>query len=50
MRLIISMLLHAVRKDSKSLYGSPTFCTIRKVLFIFRKKKLRLKRRLVKKT
>jgi len=50
MRLIISMLLHAVRKDLKSLCGSPTFRTIRKVLFIFRKKKLQLKRRLVKKT
>jgi hypothetical protein len=40
MRLIISMLLHAARKDLKSLCSSLAFCTIRKVLFIFKKKKL----------
>jgi hypothetical protein len=42
------MLLHVVGKDSKSLYSGPAFHIMRKVLFIFRKKKPQMRRRLVK--
>jgi hypothetical protein len=45
----MSMLSYVVGKDSKSLCSGPAFRTIRKVPFIFGKKKLQLKRRLVKK-
>ena len=39
MKPIVNMLLHVIGKNSKSSCGGPAFRTIRKVLFIFRKKK-----------
>jgi hypothetical protein len=47
-RPTMSMSSHVVGKDLRSLCGGPAFHTIRKVLFIFGKRNLQLKRKLVK--
>jgi hypothetical protein len=48
MRHIMNMLLHVARKDSKSSYGGLAFHMIKRAFFIFGKRKLQLKERLVK--
>jgi hypothetical protein len=42
------MLLYVARKDSKSSCGSLAFHMIKRALFLFRKRKLQLKERLIK--